>query len=217
MEKIKTPKKIESNKPAKKSRRTFDVKLFGRWDSNVQVNDIGLSPYLNVDPRIIPRSAGRLRRPFHKSKAHIVERLALHMMVPGHQGKRHKTTSGPMGGSFYNALQIVEDALGIIEKKTNKNPIEVLVRAIETSSLREEIISYQVGSIIAREAVVTAPQRRIDKTLRFFAQGSYKKSCNKKAKIAQVLADEIMAASEGKSCFAIQEKERIEREAAGAR
>jgi len=212
----KSRKILEASKP--KEKRKFDVKVFGKWDSNnIEVKDIGLKEYINLDARIIPRTAGRLRKPFHKSKAHIVERLALHVLVPGHTGKKHRLTSGPLGGAFYTALKNIEKAFDIIEKKTNKNPIELLVRAIENAAIREEIISYQLGSIVAREAVTTSPQRRIDKTLRFFAQGSCRRSHNKKVSFADALATEIIAASEGKESFAIKERERIEREAMGAR
>ena len=216
-------KRIETARPPKRaSQRAVEVerpqlKLFGRWDSKVEILDLGLKPYINLDSRLVPRSAGVLRRPFHKSKAHIVERLAVHMLVPGHAGKKHKLTSGPLGGAYYNVLKHVENALDIIEKTENKNPIEVLVRAIETAALREEIISYQVGSIVAREGVITAPQRRVDKVLRFFAQGTFRKSFGHKTTLSKALADELMAAYHGKECFAIREKERMEREATGAR
>jgi small subunit ribosomal protein S7 len=211
-------KKYHPRKSERKERTTFDVKLFNKWDSNVQVNDPSLKNYLNIEPRILPRSAGSNRGRFHKSKAHIVERLALNIMIPGHQGRRHRLSSGKFAGNYTNTLGLVEKAFMIIEKQENKNPIEVLVRAIENAALREEIISYQVGSIMAREAVVTAPQRRIDKTLRYFAQAAYRKSFNSKKKMAQALAGEIIAAYKNSSdSFAIKERERIEREAGGAR
>lgn len=203
---------------AEPARPKPQLKLFGRWDSaGITVSDPGLRPYINLDSRLVPRTAGRLRRPFHKSKAHIVERLALHTLVPGHSGRKHKTTSGPMGGALYNALKHVEQALELIEKKENKNPVEVLVKAIENAALREEIISYQVGSVVAREGVIAAPQRRVDKVLRFLAQGAFRRSFGKNYSLAQALADEIIAAYKGADCYAIREKERIEREAVGAR
>ncbi|MEM7819313.1 MAG: 30S ribosomal protein S7 [Candidatus Aenigmatarchaeota archaeon] len=205
-------------KPTKKEKTKFDVKLFNKWDSNIEVKDPSLKNYLNLEPRLIPRSAGVHRRRFHKSKMHIVERLALNLLVPGHHGKKHKLTSGRFCGNYVNALSTVEKAFELIEKKENKNPIEVLVRAIENAAIREEIISYQLGSIMAREAVVTAPQRRIDKTLKYFAQGAYRKSFNTRKKIHEALAEELLAAYKGSSeSFAIKEKERIEREASGAR
>ncbi|MBI5332466.1 MAG: 30S ribosomal protein S7 [Candidatus Aenigmarchaeota archaeon] len=208
-------KKIE--KKEKREKKMFPLKLFGRWSSEVEVHDIGIKPYINLDPYFVPRSTGKYRNTFHKSKSHIVERLAQHMLVAGHQGKRHKLTSGVLGGKMYNAVKNIEKALEMIENKEKKNPLEVVVKAIETAALREEIISFQVGSVMAREAVVTAPQRRVDKTLRFLAQGAYRKSFNKKTTIAQALADEITASAAGKESFAVREKERIEREAAGSR
>ncbi|MEM7813291.1 MAG: 30S ribosomal protein S7 [Candidatus Aenigmatarchaeota archaeon] len=216
IERIKAIKRpAEKAEPA---RPKPQLKLFGRWDcAGIVVNDPGLRHYINLDSRFVPRTAGRLRRPFHKSKAHIVERLATHMLVPGHAGRKHKLTSGPMGGAFYTVLKHVERALELIEKASGKNPVEVLVRAIENAALREEIITYQVGSVVAREAVITSPQRRIDKVLRFLAQGAYHRTFGKNYSLAQALADEILAAYQGKDCFAMREKERIEREAMGAR
>jgi len=205
-------------KPQKQREKTkFTFKLFNRWDP-VEVSDMSLRDYINTEARIVPRSAGIHRGRFHKSKMHIVERLALKMMVSGHTGKKHKLTSGKFGGGYTTVIKEVEDALAIIEKKEGKNPLEVLVKAIENSALREEVISYQLGSIMAREAVITAPQRRVDKTLRYFAQAAYRSAFNKRKGLAQALADEIIAASKGSSdSFAMKEKDRVEREATGSR
>lgn len=232
-EKKHVAKKAEPKKHVSKKEESMPAmpafKLFGRWDSNVAVNDVGLIAYINLRPRLLPRSAGMHRRPFHKSKMHIAERLALHMMVPGHQGKRHRITSGIFAGGFSQILCSIEKAMEIIEKKenarlasegrpANANPIEVLVRAIENSAVREEVISYQLGSIMARDAVITSPQRRVDKTLRAIAQGTYRKTFNKKKGLENALADELIAASKGSNeSHAIKERERIEREAEGSR
>ncbi len=210
-------KQIRVKEHKEEKKRVFNVKIFNKWDSNIIINDASLKPYLNLDARTVPRNAGRLRKTFHKSRAHIIERLANHLLVTGHQGKKHKLTSGKYGGKLYGVMRVIENAFDMIEKKKNQNPLEVLVRAIENAALREEIISYQVGSIMAREGVITAPQRRIDKTLRFFAQGSYRKAFNKKANLSEALADEIMNSADGRDSFAIKEKERIEREAEGSR
>lgn len=208
--------KKEHVKPVKK--QGLDIKLFNKWDTNVEVRDLGLKRYMNLSPKLLPRSAGIYRERFHKSKAHIVERLALHLMVPGHTGKRHRITSGRFSGGYIKTMQTVEKAFDIIEQKEKKNPFEVFVRALENAAVSEEIISYQLGSIVARDAVITAPQRRIDKTLRIIAQASYKKSFSSKKSIEQALADELIAAYKASpESAAIKERERIEREAAGAR
>lgn len=196
-----------------------ELLLFNRWSSEgIEVKDPGLKRYISLKPCIIPKSAGSLRKPFYKYRTHIVERLVTHLMQSGHAGKKHKITSGHFGGGFSTALKVVEKAFEIIEKKTKKNPIEVFVRALENAAIREEVAAFQVGGIIARQAVVTSPQRRIDKTLRYFAQGAYHTAFNKKITTAEALAEEIINAyNNSNKSFAIREKERIEQEAAGAR
>ncbi len=195
------------------------LKLFNRWDTNVEVKDPGLKNYINVKPVIIPRSAGRnQKKQFYKSKMNIVERLINHLSVPGHWGKKHKINSGHIVSQRENIMKVVERAFEIIEEKTKKNPVEVFVRAVENAAIHEETMSYQIGGIIARKAVVTSPQRRIDKALRYIAQGSFQKSYGKKISIAEALANEIINAyNNSNESVAIREKERIEREAAGAR
>jgi small subunit ribosomal protein S7 len=207
-------------KTAKKKERekhVFAFKLFGKWDP-VEVADPSLRGYVNVEARMLPRSEGTTKGKFYKSKVHIVERLALKLIVSGHTGKKHRLTSGKFGGAYSTALRAVEDALTIIEQKEKKNPLEVLVKAMENTAVREEVISYQLGSIIAREAVITSPQRRVDKTLRFIAQNAYKKSIGNRKKVSEALAEELIAAAKGSAdSFAMKEKERLEREASGAR
>ena len=71
---------------------------------------------------------------------------------------------------------------------------------------------------MAREGVITAPQRRVDKTLRSISQGAYRASFKKKTSIEQSLANEILAAVRGSNeSHAVREKERVEREAASSR
>ena len=113
---------------------------------------------------------------------------------------------------------LVKKAFTTIEEKTKKNPIEVLVRAIENAALTEEITSFQVGGIMARKAVISSPQRRVDLALRLIVQGAYQKSHGKKG-FSQTLAEEILAAynHDSQNSLAVKERERIEREAAGAR
>jgi small subunit ribosomal protein S7 len=222
--KIKKPRhayqpKAPVNKAKESKVNLPDMKLFGRWASDVKVQDPGLSHYVDLKPRIIPRSGGVYQKHrFHKSKMHIVERLALHMMVPGHTGKRHRMTSGTLAGGYMNVLSKMEKALIKVEEKTKKNPIEVLVKALENAAVTEEIMSYQMGSIMARDAVITSPQRRVDKTLRSFAQGAYKSSFRKKVKIEDALAKELISAyNNSNESFAVKERERVEAEASGAR
>jgi small subunit ribosomal protein S7 len=197
------------------------IKIFGKWSvEDVKLREAGLENYINIYPTSIPKSSGRTaKKQFHKSKMHIVERLITKLMVPGHRSKKHVITSGQVVGKYYTAYKIVKKAFEKVEQVTKKNPVEVLVHAIENSALREEIAAYQVGGIIVRKAVVTSPQRRVDLSLRIIVQAAYRKSFGKKENIVDALAAEIIATYNydlAKS-DAVKEKERIEKEAEGAR
>ena len=199
----------------------MSIKIFEKWDTeNISVGDPGLRNYINLKPVVIPRTFGRSSgKQFHKSQMSIVERLVNHIYVSGHRGKKHVITSGKNVGKTFAAWKIIESTFKILEERTKKNPLEVLVRALENSALREEITSFQVGGIIVRKAVITSPQRRIDLALRLIVQGSYQRSFNNSKKMSDALADEIFAAynNDPQNSFSIKEKERKEREAGGAR
>ncbi|NIM47268.1 MAG: 30S ribosomal protein S7 [Candidatus Aenigmarchaeota archaeon] len=199
----------------------MSLKIFDKWEvENIDVNDNGLKNYINLKPLIVPKTFGRFAaKQFHKSQMNIVERLANHLFVTGHRGKKHLITSGRNVGKTFKVWKIIKDTFDILEKNANKNPIEVFVRAVENAALREEITSFQVGGIIVRKAVITSPQRRVDIALRLITQGAYQKAFANPKKMAECLADEIFAAynSDSSKSYAVKEKERKEREAGGAR
>ena len=198
-----------------------EIKIFDKWDvSGVHVNDAGLRNYINFSPRMFPKSSGRFsKQQFYKSKMNIVERLITKMMVSGHRGKRHYLTSGRVVGRYITTYKIVSQAFDKIYERTKKNPIEVLVRALENAALREEIAGYQVGGIIVRRAVITSPQRRVDVALKIITQAAYRKAFGKKDTIVDSLTNEVIATynSDNQKSDAIRERERIEKEAEGAR
>lgn len=198
-----------------------DIKIFDRWSmQGIQVRDRGLEKYINLEPVIVPKSGGRkASQQFHKSKMPIVERLMNKIMVPGHRGKKHVLTSGRVVGRYITVYNIVKKAFEKIEATTKKNPVEVLVVAIENSATREEVAAYQVGGIIVRRAVITSPQRRVDLALKNFAQAAYRKSFGKKETMENAIAEEIIAAynSDAQKSDAIKERDRHEKESEGAR
>ena len=96
--------------------------------------------------------------------------------------------------------------------------VQVLVKAVENSALLEEVASYRLGGIIARNSVITSPQRRLDLALRHLTQGIHRSSFRNRKSLSEVIADELIAASENDpKSFAILERNRIEKEAEGAR
>lgn len=196
------------------------MKLFNRWETEeVKVEDVGLQGYINLKPIIIPRTGGRhSKTQFGKSKNSIVERLMNKLMAPGHRGKKHKTTSGHCGGKAIKACRIVENALKIVEQATKKNPVAVLVKAIENAAPREEINTIEYGGAVYPQPVEMSPQRRVDFALRLMTQGAYQKSFNAKKKIEETLADEIIKAynCDNKS-VAIAKKLELERQTDASR
>ncbi len=196
------------------------ILLFNKWDlSEVKVEDVGLKRYINLDPVIVPRTHGRYSTlSLNKRKMNIVERFMNKLMVPGHRGKKHKLTSGRCCGNYATIYKATKKAFDIIYEKTKKNPVQVLVKAIENSAVLEEIAAYRLGGIIARRAVITSPQRRVDVALRHLTQGIYKENFKSKKKFEESIAEEIIAAyNNDKKSFAISERMRIEKEAEGAR
>jgi small subunit ribosomal protein S7 len=170
------------------------IKAFNTWDTaGIKVQDPGLIRYITLEARYVPKSGARYAgNKFHKSRVFIVERLINKVMVVGHKAKKHKITSGYITGKAQTAYKIVFEALTSIEKKTNQNPIAVLVKAIENAAPREEIITIEYGGARYPKAVECAPQRRIDIVLRLFVESSYQKSFNSKKKASDALAEEIL-------------------------
>ena len=174
----------------------LNIKFFNRWSAEkVAVNDKGLMNYLSLDPRIVPKTgANYAGSRFHKADVFIVERLATKLMVSGHKSKKHIISSGHNCGKKTLALRIVESALAKAEQKLKINPLAALVKAVENAAPREEVISIEYGGARYPKAVDVAPLRRIDLALRFMAQGAYQKCFNKKVKIEDALAEEIIFA-----------------------
>jgi small subunit ribosomal protein S7 len=196
------------------------IKLFNKWDtSEIKIEDPGLRAYINLKPIIVPKTSGRnVHVQFSKSKNHIVERFIGKVMVPGHKSKKHFISSGHCCGKAIKAYKIVEQTFMIIEKKLNKNPVAVFVKALENAAPREEINTIEYGGARYPQAVEMSPQRRVDYAMRMMIQGAYQKMFNSKKKIEETLSDEIINAylSDSKSS-AIAKKLELERQADSAR
>lgn len=196
------------------------MKLFNKYDcSSVVVSDPGLKDYINIKPTILPKSQGRNEtKKFWKSKAHIVERLMLKTGVAGHKGKKHWRTSGRNTGKYTVQYKNIMKAFRIIEEKTKKNPVQLLVEAVENASPCSEVISLEYGGIKHPKAVDVAPQRRVDLALRWMTQGAHQTSANKKITYSQALANIIMqTASNDPKSFAVNKKTETERQAIASR
>ena len=200
---------------------TTEILAFNRWDcSGIKVEDPGLKNYIVTKPVIVPRTGARYAgNRFHKSKIFIVERLMNKMMVTGRVGtKKHKHSSGHNTGKANLVYNIIQESFDLIEQKTKENPIKVFVKALENAAPREEIITIEYGGARYPKPVECAPQRRIDRALKFMTQGAYKSSFNSKKSAAQALAQEIIDAyGMNQSSTAIAKKLETERQADSSR
>ncbi|MGP8078547.1 MAG: 30S ribosomal protein S7 [Thermoplasmata archaeon] len=183
--------------------------LFGKYPfEGVEVHDPGLLPYLYLHPVYAPHTEGRLAgRPFLKARMHLVERLANHLMKGGKfTGKKSK------------ALNTVRKAFDEIAAKEGKNPLQLLVDAVENASPREEVTRLQFGGISVPRAVDASPARRLNVAIRNLALGAIQASHKSTKPIHSCLADEIrLAAKSDLTAFSVGRKEEVERVAQSAR
>ncbi|MBT3285099.1 30S ribosomal protein S7 [Candidatus Bathyarchaeota archaeon] len=185
------------------------IKLFGEWSfEGIEVRDIGLKRYLNVDPVYLPHTGGRHEaRRFRKSNLSIVERLINNLLKPG--------KSGGAKGRVTNSMKT---ALTIINLKTGKNPIEVIVRAVENSAPNEDTTRIGYGGVVYRLAVDCSPQRRIDLALRYIALGIKAQTFGNRRTFEEIVADQLIgAANHDNNNFAIRRKQEVERIALSSR
>jgi small subunit ribosomal protein S7 len=194
---------------AQTTAQPHDIKLFQKWTfKEIKVEDIGLQRYLNLTPMVAPHSMGRHEHQrFRKAKVNVVERLINNLMRPGkNAGKKAKTTN------------IVKEAFEIINTRTGRNPIEVLVKAVENAAPCEDTTRISYGGVVYHLSVDVAPQRRIDLAIRHITEGARAASINNPRSIQETLADElILAANKDIKSAGVAKRNEIERVAQSSR
>jgi len=197
----------------------LNFKIFDKYDlSEVKVEEEGLKNAINLKPKLILKSFGRNVGKHGQTKVNVVERLMNRLATAGHRGKKHRIILGHSTGKYSKNMNIILEAFEMIEKRTSKNPVAVLVKAIENVAPRDEVTVIEYGGARYPQAVDVSPLRRVNLSLRWLIQGASDKAFNKKKTIAQTLADEIIMASEqnGES-FAMKKKKESEAQADSAR
>jgi len=194
---------------SQKKEEKQDVKLFEKWSlKDIQVKDLGLERYINLKALVVPHSMGRHEhKRFSKANVSIVERLANNLMRPGkNAGKKAK------------AMNIVQHAFEIIHLRTGRNPIEVLVRAVENSAPCEDTTRISYGGIVYHLSVDVAPQRRVDLALRNICEGARMASMHNPRSIEECLAEELALAAEHEmKSYAVSKRHELERVAQASR
>ena len=194
-----------------------NILLFRKWHlSEIEIKDIGLKTAISLKKTIMPMDFGRsaLRR-FNKADVNIVERLVNKMM---HFGKKNAKNTGRMAGKKIHTYNIVKTAFEIIHLKTGKNPVEVLVRAIENSAPNEDTTRIVYGGTVYHVSVDVAPIRRVDLALRFIADGIKEATFSNPNTIEEFLAEHlILAANNDPNAPSVKKKNELERIAQASR
>jgi small subunit ribosomal protein S7 len=203
--------------PTAKSSKTPELLLFRRWRwDEVEVTDPGLKRVICLKPTIIPTSMGRHEhKRFGKAEVNIVERLVNSLM---HFGRRDAKNTGRMGGKKARAINIVQTAFEIIHLRTGKNPIQVLVKAIENASPNEDTTRIAYGGVVYHVSVDISPLRRVDLALRFISEAVRESTFSNLKSVEEALADELIAAANNDPrCYSIMRKNEQERIAMASR
>ena len=191
--------------------------LFRKWDTTeIEIKDLGLKTAISLKQVIIPLDFGRsaLKR-YNKGQVNIVERLANKLM---HFGKKYAKNTGRQGGKKQHSLNIVKTAFEIIHLKTDKNPVEVLVRAIENSAPNEDTTRIVYGGTVYHVSVDVAPLRRVDLALRFIADAIKEATFSNPKPIEEYIAEHLILASNNDPIApSIKKKNELERVAQAAR
>jgi small subunit ribosomal protein S7 len=191
--------------------------LFKKWDlSDIEIKDPGLKTAISLKKMVVPMTYGRsaLKR-FNKADVNLVERLANKMM---HFGKKYAKNTGRMAGKKTSIFNTIKVAFDIIHLQTGKNPVEVLVRAVEFSAPNEDTTRIVYGGTVYHVSVDVAPIRRVDLALRFIADGVKEATFSKRKSIEEFLAEHlIQAANNNPDSPSVKKKNELERIAQASR
>ena len=197
----------DPDSPAGSEEASQRAQLFGEWDvTAIEFDDPSTREYIAVTP--VAHTMGRhADKQFRKSEISIVERLINRLMQSEENtGKKQQTT------------RIVREAFQMIHERTDENPVQVLVTAIENAAPREETVRLKYGGISVPQAVDVAPQRRVDQALKFIAEGVAAASYKTTTSASEALADQLIGAADNDvNVSAISKKEELERVASAAR
>lgn len=186
-----------------------EIRLFEKWSFNeVEVKNLGIKRYISLKPVYVPHTMGRHEhKRFRKAAVNIVERLMNNLMRPGSSA-----------GKKARAINVMRNAFEIIHLRTEENPIQILVRAIENSAPCEDTTRIGYGGVVYHMAVDISPLRRVDVALRFLSEGARKASFGNPRSLEECLAEELVsAANNDVKSYAVRKRNEMERIARSSR
>jgi small subunit ribosomal protein S7 len=198
--------------------------LFGKYSmEGLEIKDKSLAQVISLKPVAVPHTFGRhSRKSLGKMQVNIVERLANKLMRGGTGEKTSGKvirTKGQMQGKKLKALKVMEEALGLVEAEAKRNPIQVLIEAVQNSAPREDTTRVSYGGVSYQIAVDISATRRLDMALRNMALAALMQTFNKPKSLARSLADEIVNTAKGdiQTSYAMKKRDETERMARSAR
>merc|ERR1711981_1251203 len=165
---------------------------------DIKMTDKTLANYISINTTkskvFVPHTAGRYQlKRFRKASCPLIERIMGSIAFHGRNtGKKLK------------AMRIMKQTLDIIHHHTGLNPLQVVVDAISNCGPREDSTRIGSGGVVKRQAVDVSSFRRVNQGIYFIANAVRNKGMRTIRHIAEILADEIMAAAKNSpNCSAI--------------
>ncbi len=197
--------------------------LFEKYDTKgIVVSDQSLVAYVKIRKTAYPNMFGsRKHQAYYNAHLDIVERL-VNKLMRGGTGRKISgkviRRKGALQGKKLKVIHILEEAFEIIQQKTNKNPVQVLVDAVQNAAPIEDTTRVRYGGISYNVAVGISSQRRLDVGVRNLAVAGVMGSFKNKKTLAEALANEIQLASTNSSdSYAVKKRVEVERIAKRAR
>ncbi len=224
----KQPQKSARRKTAKAAQQDQNLEqsgqlLFEKYNVNeLAVGDPSLTAYIKMSRKAYPNLFGRRKyKAYYLSHVDVVERLISKLMRGG-TGKKISgkviRRKGSLQGKKLKVTHIVEEAFDSIQKKTNRNPVQVLLEALQNAAPIEDTTRVRYGGISYNVAVGISSQRRLDVALRNVALAGLMSSFKNRKTLAEALSNEIiLAAGNSPDSYAVKKRIEVERIAKRAR
>ncbi len=197
--------------------------LFEKYDTKgIIVSDQSLANYVKIRKTAYPNMFGRRKHlSYYTSHIDVVERL-VNKLMRGGTGKKISgkviRRKGALQGKKLKVIHVLEQAFEIVQQKTGKNPVQMLVDAVQNAAPIEDTTRVRYGGISYNVAVGISSQRRLDVAIRNLAVAGLMSSFKNKKTLAEALASEIiLAAANSSDSYAVKKRVEVERIAKRAR
>ncbi len=200
-----------------------ELLVFGKYDpKEVQITDGSIEQYVNLKSYVYPNIYGRRKfQSYYASHISVVERLVNKLMRGGtgkKVGGKVIRTEGRLQGKKIKVMHIVQKSFDIVNKQTGKNPLQVLINALQNSAPIEDTTRVRYGGISYNVAVGISAQRRINVALKNIALAALIGAFKNRRPLAEALANElILASNNSPESYAIKKRVEGERIAKRAR